>query len=91
MSEEVKTAKVSLQYVMCLFRTAELKLSKSRQRFSSHLHSHYKVAREGFIRTDWRLWFNRREETLEVNRVKNVTVDAMPSTIVPTTFQWWRR
>ena len=39
-SEEDKTAKVSLQCAMCLFRTAKLKLSKARQRFSSHLHSH---------------------------------------------------
>ena len=89
--EEVKTAKVSLYYVMCLFRTAELKLSKSRQCSLSHLHSHYRVAREGFFRTDWRLWFNRREETVEVNRMETVTVDAMPSAIIPTTFPWWSR
>ena len=34
------TDMVSLQCAMCLCRTAKMKLSKARQRFSSHLHSH---------------------------------------------------
>ena len=31
---------VPLQYAMCLFRTAEMKLQGARQSFSNHIHSH---------------------------------------------------
>ena len=75
------TAKVSLQCTMCLFKTTKLQLSKAQQHFSSHLHSRSRVAKEGFIRTDWRLWFDSMEETEEVNRIEIVMMDAMPSAI----------
>ena len=75
-------AKVSLQCAICLIRTDKLNLSKARQRFLSHLHSQSRVAREGFIMTDWKLWFSRVEESEEVNMIDTVMMDAMPSTNV---------
>jgi hypothetical protein len=76
-------AKVSLQCTMCHFKTTKLQLGKAQQHFSSHLQSRSRVAKEGFIRTDWsRLWFDSMEETEEVNSMETVMMDAMPSAIV---------